>query len=95
MVARLASLQPPAHPSFRLWLTMAPIPGVPSALLGIGPLLVWEAPQGVRAILRDIFKVMAPGAFPPSSNATGAMAAWPELLLRLSLLHAVMLVSRH
>ena len=90
MVADLAVSQPAPHPNFRLWLSTTPSASLPGSLLRAGIQLAWPPLRGVRAILRSTFAAMSPDAF---AQATGAMAAWPKLLLRLSLFHAVLLVS--
>lgn len=90
MVHQLPDMQPAAHASFRLILTTATSAELPIALRQLPCSLVLQAPTGVRGTLHNIIEtVTEPGL---SLGNSGAQAAWPELMLRLCLVHAVALV---
>lgn len=93
LVAELASMQPAPNPSFRLWLSCPASAPMPGSVARAGIPVALQSAWGLRGILQDIFAQMSPEPF--SHPGQGAPAAWPQILLRLSLFHALLLVGPH
>ena len=74
------------HPSFRLWLTLAPSPTIPPSILSSGPTLVLEPPHGVRARLMHALNALPAAALDPPPAVPAH--AWSRVVCAAALFHA-------
>lgn len=78
--------RPNLHPEFRLWLTLAPSPAIPTSILAAGPTLVLEPPKGLCARLMHVLNAApADVASPPSAVS---QRRWSRVVFSVALFHA-------
>ncbi|CAM9828576.1 unnamed protein product [Chrysoparadoxa australica] len=78
------------NPKFRLWLSSAPNPKFPIAILQRGVKMTTEPPSGLRANMATLYNIVTPEQF---SRCTDSFK-YKKLLFSLSWFHAILLERR-
>mmetsp|Transcript_3653 Transcript_3653/g.6221 ORF Transcript_3653/g.6221 Transcript_3653/m.6221 type:complete len:1261 (+) Transcript_3653:2172-5954(+) len=78
------------HPDFRLWLSCAPAPTFPIAILQQGLKMTTEPPKGLRANLLKLYNIVSEEQF----GRCGQQSKYRKLLFALAWFHAILLERR-
>ncbi|WIA17601.1 hypothetical protein OEZ85_014416 [Tetradesmus obliquus] len=77
------------HPSFRLWLTSAPVDYFPAAVLQKGVRVALEPPRGLKPTLLRSYASLPAGCL-ASCNSCGRGQHWQRLVFVAALLHGLL-----
>ncbi|WIA37814.1 hypothetical protein OEZ86_014676 [Tetradesmus obliquus] len=77
------------HPSFRLWLTSAPVDYFPAAVLQKGVRVALEPPRGLKPTLLRSYASLPAGCL-ASCNSCGRGQQWQRLVFVTALLHGLL-----